>query len=186
MILTIHELHELIQAPKGKNPNPSGLGRAIINKKAKDARHAFESGNVSVVENTFNRYHGSICLFKYTTDMDSTSRLKSVTQEKDLDEFLNTATLAGTEFTAGEWLFLPRGIIVPSCLFSSLKNVETWRLSKLPQIRLRIRTFCPTNKKRSRSKSIKRTNSDSEFPEDRPGQKQWLRHNWRGKRRTLS
>jgi large subunit GTPase 1 len=36
----------------------------------------------------------------YTTDVDSTSRLQSVTQEKDLDEFLNTAQLAGTEFTA--------------------------------------------------------------------------------------
>jgi large subunit GTPase 1 len=28
--------------------------------------------------------------------------LKSVTQERDLDEFLNTAQLAGTEFTAGK------------------------------------------------------------------------------------
>ncbi|KAI0068282.1 P-loop containing nucleoside triphosphate hydrolase protein, partial [Artomyces pyxidatus] len=67
--------------PKPKNPNPSGLGRAIINRKAKDARQMQESG-------------------LYTTDLDSTSRLKSVTQEKDLDEFLNTAQLAGTEFTA--------------------------------------------------------------------------------------
>ena len=33
--------------------------------------------------------------------MDTPSRLRSVTQEKDLDEFLNTAQLAGTEFTAG-------------------------------------------------------------------------------------
>ncbi len=38
---------------------------------------------------------------KYAVDLDSTSRLKSVTQERDLDEFLNTAQLAGTEFTAG-------------------------------------------------------------------------------------
>lgn len=38
---------------------------------------------------------------KYTTDLDPTSRLKSVTQEKDLDEFFSTAQLAGTEFTAG-------------------------------------------------------------------------------------
>lgn len=36
----------------------------------------------------------------YQVDLDSSSRLKSVTQEKDLDEFLNTAQLAGTEFTA--------------------------------------------------------------------------------------
>ncbi|KAA1471574.1 P-loop containing nucleoside triphosphate hydrolase protein [Dentipellis sp. KUC8613] len=68
-------------APKTRNPNPSGLGRAIINRKAKDARQAHESG-------------------LYTTDLDSTSRLKSVTQERDLEEFLSTAQLAGTEFTA--------------------------------------------------------------------------------------
>ncbi|KAJ7042422.1 P-loop containing nucleoside triphosphate hydrolase protein [Mycena alexandri] len=36
----------------------------------------------------------------YVTDADSTTRLKSVTQEADLDEFLNTAQLAGTDFTA--------------------------------------------------------------------------------------
>ncbi|KAI0271431.1 P-loop containing nucleoside triphosphate hydrolase protein [Gloeopeniophorella convolvens] len=68
-------------APKPKNPNPSGLGRAIINRRAKDARRTQESG-------------------MYTTDLDSASRLQSVTQERDLDEFLNTAQLAGTEFTA--------------------------------------------------------------------------------------
>ncbi|KAI0030214.1 P-loop containing nucleoside triphosphate hydrolase protein, partial [Vararia minispora EC-137] len=67
--------------PKTKNPNPSGLGRAIINQKAKDVRHHLESG-------------------LYTTDLDSASRLKSVTQEGDLDAFLSTAQLAGTEFTA--------------------------------------------------------------------------------------
>ncbi|KAK0245678.1 hypothetical protein EDD85DRAFT_27157 [Armillaria nabsnona] len=67
--------------PKGRDHNPSGLGRAIINKKIKDARRMQESG-------------------LYVTDVDPTSRLKSVTQERDLDEFLNTAQLAGTEFTA--------------------------------------------------------------------------------------
>ena len=36
----------------------------------------------------------------YSVDTDKTERLKSVTQEKDLDEFLNTAQLAGTDFTA--------------------------------------------------------------------------------------
>jgi hypothetical protein len=40
-------------------------------------------------------------LAKFTTDLDPTSRLKSVTQEGDLDEFFNTAQLAGTQFTAG-------------------------------------------------------------------------------------
>ncbi|KAF8167726.1 P-loop containing nucleoside triphosphate hydrolase protein [Crassisporium funariophilum] len=68
-------------APKTRDLNPSGLGRAIINRKVKDARHAQESG-------------------LYAVDVDSASKLKSVTQERDLDEFLNTAELAGTEFTA--------------------------------------------------------------------------------------
>ncbi|KAH7930544.1 P-loop containing nucleoside triphosphate hydrolase protein [Leucogyrophana mollusca] len=67
--------------PRQKNQNPSGLGRAIINRKVKDTRERQESG-------------------LYTTELDSTTRLKSVTQERDLDEFLNTAQLAGTEFTA--------------------------------------------------------------------------------------
>ncbi|KAF8898928.1 hypothetical protein BD779DRAFT_1486278 [Infundibulicybe gibba] len=69
------------QPPKHRDLNPSGLGRAIINRKAKDARIMEESG-------------------LFVTDMDSTARLRSVTQEGDLDEFLNTAQLAGTEFTA--------------------------------------------------------------------------------------
>ncbi|KAK2461620.1 hypothetical protein APHAL10511_006083 [Amanita phalloides] len=68
-------------APRGKEHNPSGLGRAIINRKIKDARKAQESG-------------------LFTTDVDTSTRLKSVTQERDLDEFLNTAQLAGIEFTA--------------------------------------------------------------------------------------
>ncbi|THV06027.1 P-loop containing nucleoside triphosphate hydrolase protein [Dendrothele bispora CBS 962.96] len=68
-------------APKSKDHNSSGLGRAIINRQVKDARKKQESG-------------------MYTTDIDSTSRLKSVTQERDLEEFLNTAQLAETDFTA--------------------------------------------------------------------------------------
>ncbi|KAF9527776.1 P-loop containing nucleoside triphosphate hydrolase protein [Crepidotus variabilis] len=68
-------------APKGRDPNPSGLGRAIINRKVKDARKAHESG-------------------LFVVDSESTKSLKSVTQERDLDEFLNTAQLAGTDFTA--------------------------------------------------------------------------------------
>ncbi|KAJ7107609.1 hypothetical protein C8R43DRAFT_1080267 [Mycena crocata] len=67
--------------PPKRDLNPSGLGRAIINRKVKDAKRMQESG-------------------LYVTDADSTSRLKSVTQEADLDEFLNTAQLAGTDFTA--------------------------------------------------------------------------------------
>ncbi|KAH8119933.1 P-loop containing nucleoside triphosphate hydrolase protein [Phellopilus nigrolimitatus] len=66
---------------KKRDLNPTGLGRAIINKKSKDARQAHESN-------------------MYTTDVESSSNLRSVTQEKDLDEFLNTAQLAATDFTA--------------------------------------------------------------------------------------
>lgn len=67
--------------PKGRDHNPSGLGRAIINRKVKDAQRMHETKN-------------------YSVDDDKTGKLKSVTQEKDLDEFLNTAQLAGTDFTA--------------------------------------------------------------------------------------
>ncbi|PCH33919.1 nucleoside triphosphate hydrolase protein [Wolfiporia cocos MD-104 SS10] len=66
---------------KSKNPNPSGLGRAIINQRVKDTHRTRDSG-------------------LYTTDIDPTTRLQSITQERDLDEFLNTAQLAGTQFTA--------------------------------------------------------------------------------------
>ncbi|KAF7310759.1 p-loop containing nucleoside triphosphate hydrolase protein [Mycena chlorophos] len=63
--------------PPRRDQNPSGLGRAIINRKVKDAQRA----PVSAL---------------YATD----ERLKSVTQERDLDEFFNTAQLAGTDFAA--------------------------------------------------------------------------------------
>jgi len=70
----------VFMAPKKRNLNPSGLGRAIINQKFKDAKYARDN-------------------HLYTTDLDTT-KLKSVTHQNDLDEFLNTAQLAGTEFTA--------------------------------------------------------------------------------------
>jgi len=48
-----------------------------------------------------------MCLFQlHTTELDdgldwNRLNLKSVTEENTLDEFLSTAELAGTEFTAG-------------------------------------------------------------------------------------
>ncbi|KAG9123797.1 hypothetical protein FRC07_013931 [Ceratobasidium sp. 392] len=66
--------------PPKKDRNQVGLGRAIINRKVKDARAAREDTD------------------KYTTELDH--QLQSVTQEGNLDEFLNTAQLAGREFTA--------------------------------------------------------------------------------------
>ena len=50
------------QAPKGREQNPSGLGRAIINRKIKDARKAQESGLVSH-DPHYRWNHGlSLCL----------------------------------------------------------------------------------------------------------------------------
>ncbi|KAG8740975.1 hypothetical protein FRC10_003513 [Ceratobasidium sp. 414] len=66
--------------PPKNNRNQAGLGRAIINRKVKDARAAREDTD------------------KYTTELDH--QLQSVTQEGNLEEFLNTAQLAGREFTA--------------------------------------------------------------------------------------
>lgn len=45
--------------------------------------------------------HVNLTPMQYTTDIDTTTRLQSITQERDLDEFLSTAQLAGTQFTAG-------------------------------------------------------------------------------------
>lgn len=39
-------ISNILKAPKAKNPNPSGLGRAIINRRAKDARQTEGSGLV--------------------------------------------------------------------------------------------------------------------------------------------
>jgi large subunit GTPase 1 len=76
------------------------LGRAIINKKVKDARTQQESGLVRYSEySPFPWCFSHIA--KFLTDTDAPSRLKSVTQEGDLNEFLNNAQLAGTDFTAG-------------------------------------------------------------------------------------
>jgi hypothetical protein len=47
---TVYLGNWFVQAPK-KEQNPSGLGRAIINRKAKDARKMQESGLVSAVRN---------------------------------------------------------------------------------------------------------------------------------------
>ena len=58
----------------------SGLGRALINRRTKEHKRIYEEA-------------------LHTTELPS--GLHSVTQENDLDEFLNTAQLAATDFTAG-------------------------------------------------------------------------------------
>ncbi|KAJ3545803.1 hypothetical protein NM688_g5585 [Phlebia brevispora] len=109
--------------PKGRNLNPSGLGRAIINKKVKDARRAQESG-------------------LYTTDIDSTTRLQSITQERDLDAFLSTATLAGTEFTAErrnvKIINAPSGTQQNPYLLSEEEEKKTLRKHEENKKRLRV------------------------------------------------
>jgi len=63
---------------KGKK-DASGLGRALINRRAKEHKRIYEEA-------------------LHTTELPS--GLNSVTQENDLDEFLNTAQLAATDFSA--------------------------------------------------------------------------------------
>ncbi|CAO1633735.1 unnamed protein product [Parajaminaea phylloscopi] len=69
--------------PLPQSKNRAGLGHAIINRVAKDARQRPNS-----------EFH--------TTDVSSSSKhgLASVTQQGDLEEFLNTAQLADQDFTA--------------------------------------------------------------------------------------
>ena len=95
-----------LQSSKGRGPNSSGLGRAIINRKVKDAQRSQQSGLVRI--DTF-LYPRSLLIYQsqFSVDSDSSRDLKSITQEKDLDELLNTARLAGTEFTAGESFHQP-------------------------------------------------------------------------------
>ncbi|CCL98511.1 uncharacterized protein FIBRA_00510 [Fibroporia radiculosa] len=117
---------------KTRNPNPSGLGRAIINKKVKDAHRARETG-------------------LYTTDIDPTSRLQSITQERDLDEFLNTAQLAGTQFTAErrnvKILNSSSGVHHNSYLLSEEEERHTIQRHQENRRRLRVPRRSPWTKK---------------------------------------
>ncbi|PWY97257.1 putative LSG1-large-subunit GTPase [Testicularia cyperi] len=70
--------------PLPQSKNTVGLGRAILNRKAKEAKNRNQT-----------EFH--------TTDLNnygSVSNLRSVTHEGDLEEFLNTAQLADADFTA--------------------------------------------------------------------------------------
>lgn len=87
-----HEPPKKFKAPKGpkpvhhKNKNTIGLGRTIANVRAKENRVEYlPDGEM-----------------RFTTDKheDKWVKLRSVTQENALDEFLNTAELADTDFTA--------------------------------------------------------------------------------------
>ncbi|KAF8756153.1 P-loop containing nucleoside triphosphate hydrolase protein [Rhizoctonia solani] len=110
--------------PPKNSRNQVGLGRAIINRKVKDARAAREDTD------------------KYTTDLDT--GLQSITQERNLDEFLNTAQLAGTEFTAERQnITIIQNSAVTSVghnpyLLSSQEEKETLRRHAQNKDRLRV------------------------------------------------
>ncbi|TPX37708.1 hypothetical protein SmJEL517_g00537 [Synchytrium microbalum] len=68
----------------GAKKKKTGLGKALMRSRFSTATHVNPDGSL-----------------RHTTDLDdSTISLKSITQETDLDAFLTTAQLAGTEFTA--------------------------------------------------------------------------------------
>ncbi|SPC63526.1 probable LSG1 - Large-Subunit GTPase involved in 60S ribosomal subunit biogenesis [Ustilago sp. UG-2017b] len=70
--------------PLAQSKNTVGLGRAILNRKAKEAKQR----NQTEIHTTDINNYGSV------------SNLRSVTHEGDLEEFLNTASLADADFTA--------------------------------------------------------------------------------------
>ncbi|CDW96598.1 hypothetical protein [Sporisorium scitamineum] len=70
--------------PLAQSKNTVGLGRAILNRKAKEAKQR----NQTEFHTTDTNNYGSV------------SNLRSVTHEGDLEEFLNTASLADADFTA--------------------------------------------------------------------------------------
>ena len=93
----------------GKKNGSPGLGRAIL-KERNRGRRSHNGG--SWVKSPLNP---STCMYivffvprqLHTSELDdgldwNKLNLRSVTEESQLDEFLRTAELAGTEFTAGE------------------------------------------------------------------------------------
>ncbi|KAJ3384105.1 hypothetical protein HDU84_003186 [Entophlyctis sp. JEL0112] len=77
-----------------KSKKTVGLGKSLI-------RNRFQTTAQSGLRMKVNPDGSSV---KHTTEVDEStrdwSRMQSITQENDLDAFLSTATLAGTEFTA--------------------------------------------------------------------------------------
>lgn len=87
----------------------SGLGRAIINRKARQAQAQADPLNVRMIACIGSVVASGRTLTgqQHTTEL--AGGLHSVTQEDDLAEFLNTAALADTSFEAGKsWRQLAR------------------------------------------------------------------------------
>jgi len=98
---------------------------------------------------------------KHTTEINNEPnwvKLQSITQERALDEFLSTAELAGTEFTAGNFLI--------SRLFL-MKNAKTSKL--FPLILLPTHTSLHHNKRRRSNENILRKKQRCEYPEGQHG-----------------
>ena len=114
----------------------SGLGRALINRRTKEHRRIYEEA-------------------LHTTELPS--GLHSVTQENDLDEFLNTAQLAATDFTAGMLLTSVGSDLKQQRLIQC--HTQNDRISKCcPARQWYSRTHtCSPKQKRSRSKRSTRT-----------------------------
>lgn len=82
--------------------------RAIINRRAKQAKIAADPTLVSPSSTSSLAFFfgggppadDALGVMQHTSEIES--GLRSVTQENDLDEFLSTAQLAGTDFAAGK------------------------------------------------------------------------------------
>jgi hypothetical protein len=132
-----------------------------------------ESGLVS---NVCTHINGLTYPSKYTTDIDSTSRLKSVTQERDLDAFLNSAQLAGTEFTAGLFFYIISTKIMTLLSYRTTEcenHSESCRLDaeSLPVERARGKiNASEAPEKQTTAKSAEKTSVDKGFDYTTTGQ----------------
>lgn len=86
------------------------------------------------------------------------TRLKSVTQERDLDAFLNTAQLAGTEFTAG--LVSSHQLILCNNQSRPTQNDEMSRSYKLRLVPHITHIYLPIRRKKRQLRNTKQTKTD--------------------------
>ncbi len=97
-------------AAGGKGHKPTNLGRTLMRR-----RMALGVRGINA--------DGSL---RHTTYVDDTTanaaRMRSITEENDLDAFLHTAVLAGTDFTAGA--FVAAAAFVSSSYFVCLPLVR--------------------------------------------------------------
>jgi hypothetical protein len=137
-----------------------GLGRTIINRKAKEAK---------VDRKTL----------KYAEEAEN---LRSVTHERDLDEFLNNASLADADFTAGECLF---PVTSAYTITEVLCQIVPWQTSRSsprhPFLRVskRILSCFHSRKNRTSTPSRPRTRLRCVCPDDLHGRPRHRGRSWR-------